>query len=85
MDENFRNKVLEAMKWEDTKLRAYIEKHQLDSWHRSVLEEAERAVAREFDARTHAEAAASLSNGHINGGTPANGLSHAVDKVDKLL
>jgi nuclear pore complex protein Nup133 len=85
MDENFRNKLLDAMKWEDSRLRAYIEKHQLDSWHRAVLEEAERTVAREFDMRTQAQAAASSSNGLVNGGVAAKGLSKEVDDVDKLL
>ncbi|KAJ9142229.1 hypothetical protein NKR19_g7308 [Coniochaeta hoffmannii] len=81
MDENFRNNLLDAMKWEDSKLRAYIEKHQLDSWHRTVLEEAERTVAREYDMRTQVQAATSSSNGHVNGCDAAKGIGG----TDKLL
>ncbi|KAB5577589.1 Non-repetitive/WGA-negative nucleoporin C-terminal-domain-containing protein [Coniochaeta sp. 2T2.1] len=66
MDENFRNKLLDAMRSEDTKLSEFIEKHRLDSWHRAVLQEAERTVAREYDLRTQAQAAVSSSNGHAN-------------------
>jgi nuclear pore complex protein Nup133 len=83
MDETFRNKLLDAMKWEDSKLRPYIEKHQLDSWHRTVLEEAERTVAREYDLQTQAQAAASsTSNGHVNGfGGVGNGVREEVSKL----
>lgn len=85
MDENFRNKLLEAMKWEDSKLRVYIEQHQLDSWHGTVLEEAERAVAREYDLRTQAQAADSPSHGHMNGGGTVKELRQEVNEADKLL
>jgi nuclear pore complex protein Nup133 len=85
MDENFRNKLLDAMKWEDSKLRTYIEKHQLDSWHGTVLEEAERTVTREYDLRTQNQAAASSPNGHMNGDGAAKGLYQEVDEVHKLL
>jgi nuclear pore complex protein Nup133 len=83
MDENFRNKLLDAMKWQDSRLRTYIEKHQLDSWHRTVLEEAERTVTREYDLRTQAQAAS--SHGHMNGDSAAKGLHQEVDDVGKLL
>jgi nuclear pore complex protein Nup133 len=86
MDENFRNKLLDAMKWEDSKLRTYIEKHQLDSWHRTVLEEAERTVAREYDSHTQAQAqAAASSNGQLNGNGAVKGLIDEMDEVQKLL
>lgn len=85
MDENFRNKLLDAMKWEDSKLRVYIEQHQLDSWHGTVLEEAERAVAREYDLRTQAQAADPPSHGHMNGGGTAKELRQEVDEANKLL
>jgi nuclear pore complex protein Nup133 len=85
MDESFRNKLLDAMKWEDSKLRSFIEKHQLDLWHRTVLEEAEKTVAREYDLRTQAQAAASSPNGHVNGGAATNGFTQGTDDVHKLL
>lgn len=49
MDEAFRAKLIDAMKSEDAKLRTYIEKHQLDSWHRTVVDEAEKSVAHDMD------------------------------------
>lgn len=85
MDDAFRNKLLDAMKWEDNRLRVYIEKHQLDSWHRTVLEEAERTVAREYDMHTKAQAAVSSSNGHANGIGAPRGLFQEADEVGKLL
>jgi nuclear pore complex protein Nup133 len=54
MDENFRNKLIDAMKSEDAKLQTYIEKHQLDSWHRTVVDEAEKSVVREYDMQIRA-------------------------------
>lgn len=66
MDENFHNRLLDAMRWEDSKLRTYIEKHQLDAWHRTVLEEAEKTVTRAYDKIAEAEAEAK-SKVHMNG------------------
>ena len=91
MDENFRHKLLDVMKWEASKLRTYVDKHQLDSWHRTVLEEAERTVACEYDLRTQAQAAASASasasasNSHMTGNVAADGLHDGDDEVGKLL
>jgi nuclear pore complex protein Nup133 len=59
MDDTFRNRLIEAMKQEDVKLRTFIEKHQLDAWHRTVLEEAEKSVAREYDMQIKALASSS--------------------------
>lgn len=81
MDESFRNKLLDVMRMEDSKLRAYIEKHQLDSWHRTVLEEAERTVTREYDLRTQAQAIA----GHLNGDDAGERLHDGDAEFSRLL
>jgi nuclear pore complex protein Nup133 len=54
MDESFRNKLLENMKWEDNKLRRYIEKARLDLWFDSTLECAKKTVAYAYRERTTA-------------------------------
>lgn len=65
MDDTFRNRLIDGMKQEDVKLRTFIEKHQLDAWHRTVLEEAEKSVAREYDMQI--KALASSSQAHDDG------------------
>lgn len=62
MDDTFRHGLIDAMKQEDVKLRTFIEKHQLDSWHRTVLEEAEKSVAREYDMQIRALAGSSSAH-----------------------
>lgn len=51
-EENFRAKLLEAMKWEDNRLRGFVEKNQLDAWHLTIIAEADRTVAEEFSKQT---------------------------------
>ena len=45
MDESIRNKLLDAMKWEDTKLGGFINKSRLDEWYLATLEAAENTVS----------------------------------------
>lgn len=82
MDENFRSKLLDAMKSEDSRLKVFIDKHQLDAWHRTVLEEAEKTVAREDDLRTQI---ASSMGGQTNGNGSAKKVTDEVGKIGKLL
>lgn len=63
MDESFQNKLLDAMKADDTKLRAYIEKHQLESWYLETKEQAEKTVAIAYDRFTESESKPSGPNG----------------------
>lgn len=44
MDKGFREKVVEAMKWEDTQLRKYIDKCRLEEWAKTTNEAARDAV-----------------------------------------
>lgn len=44
MDENWRNKFIEAMKWEDAKLRHFIDKCQLERWAASTSDLARKVV-----------------------------------------
>lgn len=60
MDKPFKDKLVAAMKWEDTTLRKYIDKARLESWLRSASEDAEDVVARVADEETKAGA-------HANG------------------
>ncbi|KAM7198668.1 Non-repetitive/WGA-negative nucleoporin C-terminal domain containing protein [Rhypophila sp. PSN 637] len=61
MDEGFRVTLLDAMKAEDAKLRAFIEKAQLEAWAQETRECAKTTVADEIDRRTAAKA--SSTNG----------------------
>ncbi len=45
MDESIRGKLLDAMKWEDTKLGGFLNKSRLDEWYLATLEAAENTVA----------------------------------------
>jgi nuclear pore complex protein Nup133 len=68
MDDGFRNKLLDAMRWEDTRLRTFIEKAQLEAWYRTTRECAEKTVAVTYDRLTAAKKAAAaqvpLANGN---------------------
>lgn len=44
MDKSFREKMVEAMKWEDTQLKKYIDKHRLEEWAKTTDEAARAAV-----------------------------------------
>ncbi|KAH8887759.1 hypothetical protein GQ53DRAFT_768085 [Thozetella sp. PMI_491] len=53
MDDSVRGMLLDAMRWEDAKLRAFIEKNRLDEWYFTTLEVARNTVnykLRETDA-----------------------------------
>lgn len=52
MDDGFRSKLMEAMKAEDTKLRSYIEKCQLEAWAQSTRNCAKETVAESIHAMT---------------------------------
>jgi nuclear pore complex protein Nup133 len=52
MDDGFRAKLLDAMRWEDKQLRAAVEKAQLDAWYRTTRESAEKTVAVTYDRLT---------------------------------
>ncbi|KAK3937905.1 Non-repetitive/WGA-negative nucleoporin C-terminal-domain-containing protein [Diplogelasinospora grovesii] len=65
LDDSFRNKLLDAMKWEDAKLRSFIEKSQVEAWYRTTLEAAERTVAHAYNRLTAAkEVEANGQNGN---------------------
>ncbi len=52
MEESFRDKMLESMKWEDSTLRRYIEKNRLEEWYRTVVDAAEKRCRDELDILT---------------------------------
>ena len=72
MEENFREKLLDAMQWEDSVLRKYVEKSQLDKWAQGTREAAFNIVNRHFDKLTADGAEDRVVNGN---GKKANGLS----------
>ena len=49
MDENWQAKFIEAMKWEDSKLRQYVDKCQLDLWYETTLEISRKVVQQSYD------------------------------------
>ncbi|KAI8286481.1 Nucleoporin NUP133 [Colletotrichum sp. SAR11_240] len=71
MEKSYRDKLLDAMKWEDSVLRKYIEKARLEEWTRTTAESAEALVAETVDEATRA-ATEELPDQHTNG--KANGI-----------
>ncbi|KAL0942209.1 nuclear pore complex subunit nup133 [Colletotrichum truncatum] len=73
MEKSYRDKLLDAMKWEDSILRKYIDKARLEEWTRTTAESAEALVAESVDEATRAAAADAdeLPEQHTNG--KANG------------
>ncbi|KAK4152117.1 Non-repetitive/WGA-negative nucleoporin C-terminal-domain-containing protein [Chaetomidium leptoderma] len=63
MDDSFRNKLLDAMRWEDKQLRTWIDKAQLEAWYRTTRECAEKTVAVTYDRLTAAKKAATAAAG----------------------
>ncbi|KAH7026113.1 Nup133 N terminal like-domain-containing protein [Microdochium trichocladiopsis] len=51
-DKGARDKVLEAMRWEDSILRKHVEKHRLDQWAQETRKYAEDAVDSQYDRQT---------------------------------
>ncbi|KAJ9156550.1 hypothetical protein NKR23_g1073 [Pleurostoma richardsiae] len=76
MEENFREKLLDAMKWEDATLRKYVEHCQLNKWTQTALEAAQKTTDFYFDSVT---AAGANANGNGNGS--ANGHSKTANGV----
>ncbi|KAK5661648.1 hypothetical protein OQA88_9748 [Cercophora sp. LCS_1] len=52
MDDGYRSKLLEIMKADDTKLRTFIEKHQLEKWFRTTWDAAEQTVVKAYHRHT---------------------------------
>ncbi|KAK1967545.1 hypothetical protein LY78DRAFT_490948 [Colletotrichum sublineola] len=71
MEKSYTDKLLDAMKWEDSVLRKYIDKARLEEWSRTIAEMAETTVAQSVDEATRA-ATEELSDEHMNG--KANGV-----------
>ena len=67
MDEGFRARLLEAMRAEDSKLKSYIDKCQLDAWYRTTKDAAEKMVADAYRDATMARAGELPVNGNGNG------------------
>ncbi|KAI1099247.1 Non-repetitive/WGA-negative nucleoporin C-terminal-domain-containing protein [Jackrogersella minutella] len=57
MEKSYREKVLEAMRWEDSNLLKHIEKHRLEQWAKETRKYAEEAVDQQYDDTTAAGAA----------------------------
>ncbi|KAJ0301186.1 hypothetical protein COL516b_007960 [Colletotrichum fioriniae] len=70
-EKSYRDKLLDAMKWEDSVLRKYIDKARLEEWTRTTAESAEMLVADSVDEATRA-ATEDIPDLQTNG--KANGL-----------
>ncbi|KAI2620292.1 Nup133 N terminal like-domain-containing protein [Hypomontagnella submonticulosa] len=57
MEKSSREKMLEAMRWEDNNLLKHIEKHRLEQWAKETQKYAEEAVDQQYDETTAAGAA----------------------------
>ncbi|KAL2016374.1 hypothetical protein VTK56DRAFT_3796 [Thermocarpiscus australiensis] len=67
MDDGTRAKLLEAMRWEDNRLRSFIDRAQLEAWYRTTRECAEKTVAVSYNRMTAAKAEEVKVNGTGNG------------------
>lgn len=65
------DKRAEAMRWEDTALKKFIEKNQLGKWAHDAYEAADRAIRSQTDKATANGANGSAMN--VNGNGSANG------------
>ncbi|KAF6839104.1 nuclear pore complex subunit nup133 [Colletotrichum plurivorum] len=72
MEKSYRDKIMDAMKWEDSILRKYVDKARLEDWTRTTAESAEALVAESVDEATRAAVAEELPDEHTNG--KANGI-----------
>ncbi|GAP83269.1 putative nuclear pore complex subunit nup133 protein [Rosellinia necatrix] len=57
MEKSYREKMLEAMRWEDSNLRKHIETHRLEEWTKETQKLAEQAVDQQYDDATEAQSA----------------------------
>ncbi|ORY59619.1 Nup133 N terminal like-domain-containing protein [Pseudomassariella vexata] len=73
LDKAYREKLLEAMRWEDKNLKTHIEKHRLEQWARDTRKLAEDAVDHQYDQKTE-EGAASQSPVPSRGYGASNGI-----------
>ncbi|KAI0907930.1 Non-repetitive/WGA-negative nucleoporin C-terminal-domain-containing protein [Ustulina deusta] len=60
MEKGYREKMLEAMRWEDANLRKHIEQHRLEEWTKETQKLAEHAVDQEYDDTTEAQSTGSF-------------------------
>ncbi|KAI1817412.1 Non-repetitive/WGA-negative nucleoporin C-terminal-domain-containing protein [Poronia punctata] len=60
MEKGYREKVVEAMRWEDALLRKFMEKHRLAEWAKETQKLAEQAVDEQFDNATENGSVTSL-------------------------
>jgi nuclear pore complex protein Nup133 len=61
MEKGYREKLLKAMRWEDSELRKHIEKHRLEEWTKEARRLAEQAVDQQYDDATETQATASFA------------------------
>ncbi|CAJ2503119.1 Uu.00g105130.m01.CDS01, partial [Anthostomella pinea] len=77
MDKGFREKLLDAMRWEDNALCKHVEKHRLDEWAKETLKFAKEAVDQELDNFTATRALPSLSSKRTSKKTQLKALEAA--------
>jgi nuclear pore complex protein Nup133 len=61
MENGYREKILEAMRWEDSNLRKHIEKHRLEEWTKETRKLAEQAVDEAYDFATETQSPATIA------------------------
>lgn len=59
-DKGYREKMLEAMRWEDSNLRKHIETHRLEEWTKETQKFAEQAVDQQYDDLTETQSTGNL-------------------------
>ncbi|KAI1822120.1 Non-repetitive/WGA-negative nucleoporin C-terminal-domain-containing protein [Xylaria intraflava] len=60
-EKTYREKMLEAMRWEDAELRKHIEKHRLEEWTKETQKLAEQAVDQQYDDVAEIQSTGSLA------------------------
>ncbi|KAJ2994994.1 hypothetical protein NUW58_g1401 [Xylaria curta] len=60
MEKGYQDKMLEAMRWEDSNLRKHIETHRLEEWTKETQKLAEQAVDQSYDDVTETQSTGSF-------------------------
>lgn len=76
LDDVHRNRILDAMKWEDTRLQIFIAKCRLEDWQGTCLYEAKKTVewALEEEEATQVKAAVRPASGRSSDRKDSNGV-----------
>jgi nuclear pore complex protein Nup133 len=73
MEKSFQDKLTAAMKWEDSVLKTYMDKHRLEQWAENASQEAKETVTELVDEATRAGAEGNGREVEVDGLAKTNG------------